>query len=98
MLSWGRKNVSLRNKNDIVSTQNERNRKTGSLASDLEVFKKFVTEELFSRKTCVETVRYSGTDQNCETTDKQKLLNRRQDKRKIAPTPECGKKTTIASY
>ena len=66
MLSWGRKSPSLRNKNDIPSTQNERNREVNSLASDLEEVKKFVTEELFSFKTCVETVRNSGTDQNCE--------------------------------
>ena len=79
MLSWGRKNPSLRNKKDIISTQNERNHETDSLASDLGAFKKFVKEELFSLKTCVETVRNSGTDQNCETTDKQKSLNRRQD-------------------
>ena len=57
MLSWGRKNPSLRNKNDAVSTQNEWNRKTDSLASDLEAFKKFVTEEQFSLKTCVKTVK-----------------------------------------
>ena len=49
------------------------------MASDLEEFKKFVTEELFSLKTCVQTVRNSGADQICETTDKQKSLNRRQD-------------------
>ena len=48
MLSWGRKSPSLRNKNDIPSTQNERNREVNSLASDLEEVKKFVTEELFS--------------------------------------------------
>ena len=83
MLSWGRKNPSLRNKNDIASTQNERNCfdiEIDSLASDLEAFKKFITEELFSLKACVETVRNSGIDQNCETTDKQKSLDRRQDK------------------
>ena len=57
MLSWDRKNPSIRNKNDAVSTQNEWNRKTDSLASDLEAFKKFVTEELFSLKTCVKTVK-----------------------------------------
>ena len=72
VLSWVRKNPSLRNKNDIASTQNERNHKIDSLASDLEAFKKFVTEELFPLKICIETVRNSGTDQNCETTDKQK--------------------------
>ena len=49
------------------------------MANDLEKFKKFVTEELFSLKTCDETVRNSETDQNCETTDIQKSLNRRQD-------------------
>ena len=83
MLSWCRKNPSLRNKNDIASTQNERNCfdiEIDSLASDLEAFKKFITEELFSLKACVETVRNSGIDQNCETTDKQKSLDRRQDK------------------
>ena len=65
MLSWGRKNSSLRNKNDAVSTQNERNRKTDSLASDLEAFKKFVIEELFFIKTCVKTVKQlnRSTDQ-----------------------------------
>ena len=75
MPSWGRKNLSLRNKNDITSTQIGRNRETDSLATDLEDFKKFVTEELFSLKTCVETVRNRGTDQNCETTEIQKSLN-----------------------
>lgn len=79
MLSWGRKTPSLRNKNDITSTQIERNRETDSLSIDLEDFKKFVTEELFSLKTCAETVRNRGTDQNYETTEKQKSLNRRQD-------------------
>ena len=79
MLSWGRKNPSLQNKNDIASTQNERTHEIGCLASDLEGFKKFVKEELFSLKTCVETLRNSGTNQNCEITDKQKSLNRRQD-------------------
>ena len=54
MLSWGRKNPSLRNKKYIVSTQNERNREMHSLGSDLDAFNKFVTEELFSLKTCVE--------------------------------------------
>ena len=65
MLSWGRKNPSLPNKNDAVSTQNEWNRKTDSLASDLEAFKKFVTEELFSLKTCVKTIKQlnRSTDQ-----------------------------------
>ena len=57
MLSWGRKNPSLQNKNDAVSTKKEWNRKTDSLASDFEAFKKFVTEELFSLKTCVKTVK-----------------------------------------
>ena len=83
MLSWGRKSSCLRNKNDIASAQNERNPEIDSLASDLEEFKKFVTEELFSLKNCVEncveTVRNSGTDQNCEGADKQKSLNQRQD-------------------
>ena len=65
MLSWGRKNPSLRNKNDAVSTKNEWNRKTDSLASDLEAFKKFVTEELFSLKTWVITIKQlnRSTDQ-----------------------------------
>ena len=75
MPSWGRKSLSLRNKNDITSTQIGRNRETDSLPTDLEDFKKFVTEELFSFKTCVETVRSRGTNQNCETTEIQKLLN-----------------------
>ena len=57
MLSWGRKNPSLPNKNDAVSTQNEWNRKTDSLASDLEVFKKFATEELISLETCGKTAK-----------------------------------------
>ena len=65
MLSWGRKSPSLQNKSDIPSSQNERNREIDSLANDLEEFKKFVTEELLSRKTFVETVRNSQTDQNC---------------------------------
>ena len=71
MLSWGRKNPSLENKNDIVSTQNERNREIDNLASDLEAFKRFVKEELFSHKICVKTLRNSGTDQKSEITDKQ---------------------------
>lgn len=75
MPSWGRKSLSLRNKNDITSTQIGRNRETDSLATDLEDFKKFITEELFSLKTCVETVRSRGTNQNCETTEIQKSLN-----------------------
>ena len=75
MLLWGRQNPSLRNKNDIAFTQNERSREIENLASDLKAFKKFVTEEIFSLKACVETVRNSRTDQNCETTDKQKSLN-----------------------
>ena len=75
MPSWGRKSLSLRNKNDITSTQIGRNRETDSLPTDLEDFKKFVTEELFSLKTCVETVRSRGTNQNCETTEIQKSLN-----------------------
>ena len=74
MLLWGRQNPSLRNKNDIAFTQNERSREIENLASDLKAFKKFVTEEIFSLKACVETVR-NRTDQNCETTDKQKSLN-----------------------
>ena len=79
MLSWGRKNPSLENKNDIVSTQNERNCEIDNLASDLEAFKRFVKEELFSHKICVKTLRNSGTDQKSEITDKQKSLNQRQD-------------------
>ena len=80
MLSWGIKNPSLRIiKNDIASTQNERNHEIDSLTSNLEAFKQFITEELFSFKTCVETVKNSRTHQNSETTDKQKSLNRRQD-------------------
>lgn len=79
MLSWGRKNPSLRNKKYMVSTQNARNREMESLGSNLDAFNKFVTGELFSLKTCVETVRDSRIDQNCETTDKQKPLNQRQD-------------------
>ena len=55
--SWGRKNPSLQNKNDIASTQNEKNHEIDSLVSYLEVFKKFVTEELSSLKTCIETFR-----------------------------------------
>ena len=82
MLSCGWKSPSLRNKNDISSTQNERNHEIDSLASDLEQFKKFVTEELFSLKTRVETVRNSGTDQNCERTNKHKSLDRRQNQQK----------------
>ena len=70
MQPWGSKSPSLRNKNDKSSTQNERTREIDSLASGPKVFKKFVTEELFFLKTCVETVRNSGTDQSCETTHK----------------------------
>ena len=79
MLSWDRKSPSLQNKNDIPYTKNERNREIDSLASDLEDIKKFVRAELFALKTCVETVKSSRTDQNFETTDKQKSLNWRQD-------------------
>ena len=71
-LSWDRKSPSLQNKSDIPYTKNERNREIDSLASDLEEFKKFV-------RTCVETIKSSRTDQNFETTDKQKSLNWRQD-------------------
>ena len=78
-LSWDRKSPSLQNKNDIPYTKNERNREIDSLASDLEEFKKFVTAEVFALKPCVETVKSSRTDQNFETTDKQKSLNWRQD-------------------
>ena len=56
---WDIKSPSLQYKNDIPSMQNERNCKTDSLASDFEQFKKFVSEELLSLKTCVETVRNS---------------------------------------
>ena len=42
-LSSGRKSPSLRNKNDMPSTQSERNREIDSLASDLKEFIKFVT-------------------------------------------------------
>ena len=79
MLSWDRKSPSLQNKNDIPYTKNERNREIDSLASDLEDIKKFVRVELFALKTYVETVKSSRTDQNFETTDKQKSLNWRQD-------------------
>ena len=72
MLSRSRQSPSLPNKNNRPSTQNERNREIDSLTSDFEEFKKFVTEKLFSLKTCVETVRNRGIDQNCETTGKQK--------------------------
>ena len=41
MLSWGRKNPSLRNKNDIGSTGNF---ETDRLVSDLKAFEKIVTE------------------------------------------------------
>ena len=79
MLSWDRKSPSLQNKSDTPYTKNERNREIDSLASDLEDIKKFVRVELFALKTCVETVKSRRTDQNFETTDKQKSLNWRQD-------------------
>ena len=50
MLSCGWKSPSLRNKNDMSSTQNERNHEIDSLASDLEQFKKFVQKNYFLLK------------------------------------------------
>ena len=57
MLSRGRINLSLRNKNNIASTQIETNLENDSLANDLEAFKKFVTEETLT--ICVKNVRNS---------------------------------------
>ena len=62
ILSWSKKIPVLQKKNDVPCTQNKKSRKIDSLTSDLEEFKKLVQK--LSLKTCVETVRKSGTDQN----------------------------------
>ena len=58
--------------------------------------KSSLIEDLFSLKICVETVRNSETDQNCETTNKQKSLNRRQDQQeKCQPQQNVNKRRLL---